>query len=129
MLYKRYIDIWTIGNDMTEKELHKDIMEIIFYQYKSMWEMTYHPVNESKWNRWDNIFMGNSKGVPDIIIDYPKGKYHGMRIEIKTKKGIISEKQKLWVDRLNKYYYYTVIIRSTEEAMYHLNRYYRGINE
>ena len=53
---------------MTEKELHKNIMFVIFYQYKSMWEMTYHPVNEAKWNRWDEIFMGNARGVPHCKI-------------------------------------------------------------
>lgn len=114
---------------MTEKELHKEIMSLIFYQYKSMWEMTYHPVNESKWNRWDNMFMGNSKGVPDIIIDYPSGKYHGMRIEIKTKKGVVSDKQFKWLNNLSKHKYYAVIIRSIDDAMFHINLYYRSINE
>jgi len=38
--------------------------------------------------------MGLKSGCPDIIIEYPQGKI--LYIELKTKKGRLSDSQKLW---------------------------------
>ena len=38
--------------------------------------------------------MGLKAGCPDIIIEYPQGKI--LYIELKTKKGRLSDSQKLW---------------------------------
>tara|TARA_R110002012_G_C11463516_1_gene593108 strand:+ start:204 stop:434 length:231 start_codon:yes stop_codon:yes gene_type:complete len=38
--------------------------------------------------------MGLKSGCPDLIIEYPEGKI--LYIELKTKKGRLSDSQKLW---------------------------------
>ena len=38
--------------------------------------------------------MGLKSGCPDIIIEYPQGKI--LYIELKSKKGRLSDSQKLW---------------------------------
>lgn len=46
--------------------------------------------------------MGYSSGTPDIWILEPKGKYHGLIIELKkVKGGRISEEQIGWLEELN----------------------------
>jgi hypothetical protein len=47
---------------------------------------------------------GMSKGYPDIVLDYPSGKYHGLRIELKEPNATysdISKDQLIWEKRLH----------------------------
>jgi hypothetical protein len=44
---------------------------------------------------------GYVKGVPDLQIFEPMGKYHGLLIEIKDIKGVVSKEQKQWIKELN----------------------------
>ena len=60
---------------------------------------------------------GVSAGVPDICIPVPNKKYHGLYIEMKRQKGgRVSEKQKEWIDRLNRNGYLAVVCRGFKEA-------------
>lgn len=43
---------------------------------------------------------GLRPGVPDLCLPCPSGKYHGLYIELKTKKGRPSESQLDWIDYL-----------------------------
>ena len=57
----------------------------------------FHVPNEGKRSIWLHNRMkrmGLKSGCPDIIIEYPKGKI--LYIELKTKKGRLSDSQKLW---------------------------------
>ena len=57
----------------------------------------FHVPNEGKRSIWLHNRMkrmGLKSGCPDIIIEYPQGKI--LYIEIKTKKGRLSDSQKLW---------------------------------
>ena len=61
---------------------------------------------------------GVSAGVPDICIPVPNFKYHGLYIEMKRKKGgRVSEKQKEWIDRLNRLGYLAVVCYGADEAI------------
>lgn len=46
--------------------------------------------------------VGLRKGVPDLFLPVPKGKYHGLWIEMKRQKGSkTSKEQKNWIEALN----------------------------
>ena len=55
--------------------------------------------------------MGCKAGTPDIMIFEPRGKYHGLFIELKSKSGNVKDhKQLLWKEELNKRGYFSVIM-------------------
>ena len=57
----------------------------------------FHVPNEGKRSIWLHNRMkrmGLKSGCPDIIIEYPEGRI--LYVELKTKKGRLSEAQKLW---------------------------------
>lgn len=59
--------------------------------------------------------MGYRKGFPDMQILEPRGKYHGMLIELKCGKGKYpSLEQKAWRDALKDKGYYAVIVPPLE---------------
>ena len=44
--------------------------------------------------------MGVKRGVPDLFLPVPRGRYHGLWIEMKTETGTATNDQKWWGDRL-----------------------------
>lgn len=44
--------------------------------------------------------MGVKKGVPDLCLPVPRGRYHGLYIEMKTDTGRASPEQKWWGEQL-----------------------------
>lgn len=70
---------------------------------KSDWRLhnLYHVPNEGKRSRAEGgrlKRMGLRSGVPDLILDYPAGAYHGLRIEMKVGSNRTTQEQKdcLW---------------------------------
>lgn len=61
--------------------------------------------------------QGVRAGVPDLDLPVPRSKYHGLRIEMKTDKGKLSEAQEWWIRELNAQDYMAVVCRSWEEAV------------
>lgn len=60
---------------------------------------------------------GQKRGYPDISLDVARGKWHGLRIELKRADGgRVSAEQKAWIERLRNYGYSAVICRGAEEA-------------
>lgn len=52
---------------------------------------------------------GVSAGFPDVSILLPRNNFHGMFLEIKKLKVFsLTEKQKIWIERLNNVGYYAV---------------------
>lgn len=60
---------------------------------------------------------GVKRGVPDICIPFPRGRYHGMYIEMKKKGNTTSPKQKEYLVFLESVGYVTVVCYSATEAM------------
>lgn len=60
---------------------------------------------------------GQKRGYPDISVDAARGKFHGLRIEMKSPDGRMSEDQKVWRERLEKQGFKYELCRSAEEAI------------
>lgn len=59
---------------------------------------------------------GYVKGFPDIFIYNAKGPYFGLAIEMKTAKGVMSQSQKEWQQKLIDNGYHAVTCKSFDEA-------------
>ena len=59
---------------------------------------------------------GLRAGVLDICIDVATGGFFGMRLELKTPSGTVSQAQKARIKRLAERGYYAVVARSLEQA-------------
>ena len=61
--------------------------------------------------------QGVVAGVPDIMIPVPTKRYAGLFVELKRKKGgVLSEKQKRFIDYLDYAGYKTAVAKGSEEA-------------
>lgn len=60
---------------------------------------------------------GVKAGVPDVFLPVPRGRYHGLFIEMKREKGgRLSQEQKRWLEELSKMGYKAEVCRGWEEA-------------
>jgi hypothetical protein len=69
---------------------------------------------------------GYVKGVPDLQIFEPMDKYHGLLIEIKDIKGVVSKEQKQWIKLLNERGYYATYSKGLEATIKVINDYFKG---
>lgn len=82
----------------------------------------YHTPNERRASVSELINLtaqGMKKGVPDNFIAEPRGKYHGLYIELKREKKSLSRKspeQREWIKKLNEAGYKAVFCYGAEEA-------------
>lgn len=67
--------------------------------------------------------MGLSAGVPDLILDYPAGRYHGCRIEMKYGKNKPTKDQEEWLKRLAAAGYFVAVCWSASAAIALLTEY------
>ena len=68
--------------------------------------------------------MGVKSGVPDLFLPVPRGKFHGLWIEMKrTKDGKVSENQKWWLKALNSLGYSAQVAYGAEQAIRQLEEY------
>lgn len=70
--------------------------------------------------------MGMQKGFPDLIIPLPKGKYHGLYIEVKVGNNTTTADQKKWLTILHGNGYAATACWGIDEGMAVVNRYLRG---
>lgn len=66
---------------------------------------------------------GVKKGVPDLFLPVPRGKYHGLFIEMKTEKGKASIEQKHWINRLSEQGFWCEVCPGFEAAKQTIERY------
>lgn len=67
---------------------------------------------------------GVKSGYPDMLLDLPKGRYHGMRIELKRLGGgLPSDNQKVWLNRLNEQGYFVVLAYGFDDAVAAIGEY------
>lgn len=61
--------------------------------------------------------QGVKRGVPDLCLPVPSGRYHGLYIELKAERGKASAEQKWWVERLNAAGYFAQVCHGWEAAV------------
>lgn len=66
---------------------------------------------------------GVKSGVPDIFIPLPNKLYHGLFIEMKKKGNYLTEKQKFFMEELQKLNYNCVVCYSCNDAIEALSEY------
>lgn len=66
---------------------------------------------------------GYVKGFPDLFIYEPKGQWHGLAIEMKTSRGVMSQHQKEWQNELIKRGYIAVTCKSFDQAQIIIDEY------
>lgn len=62
-------------------------------------------------------------GVSDLFLMVSRGTYHGCFIEMKTEKGKLSDKQKVFLSSAENYGYYTIIGYGFQDAKNKLQEY------
>lgn len=56
--------------------------------------------NRSAFNGWKRKLTGRRAGVPDICLPVPNDEFHGLWIEMKSKRGTVSPSQRIWHKQL-----------------------------
>ena len=69
---------------------------------------------------------GYVKGFPDLLFLEPTTKYHGLFIELKTEKGVLSKEQKWWLQELRKRNYIAEACYGFEHAKKVIDMYMSG---
>lgn len=70
---------------------------------------------------------GRRKGVPDLCLPVPKGRYHGLFIEMKAGTNRATVEQRAWLDALQKLGYYANVCVGWETAREEITAYLRGL--
>jgi prophage antirepressor-like protein len=79
--------------------------------------------------RYESKLKGYISGTPDILILNKHVQYSGLAIELKTPngKGILSDNQELFLNKLNNNNFKTVIANDYDEVIVLLLEYFKGI--
>lgn len=67
--------------------------------------------------------QGVRSGVPDLMLPVPKGKYHGLFIEMKFGKNKPTKNQTEYIDYLNSVGYSAIVCYSCDEALETIKKY------
>ena len=59
---------------------------------------------------------GVKRGVPDLDLPVPRGRWHGLRIEMKAKGGRLAPEQRWWIEKLHEQGYRAVMCVGWEAA-------------
>lgn len=98
---------------------------------KPRWRIPYfHPANGGKQrgrSAGGRNNMGVRKGVPDLEICVPSGRYHGLYVEIKRMDGgVVSEEQYAWQQALQQMGYRMEICKGSDAAIEVITEYFEG---
>ena len=70
--------------------------------------------------------QGVKSGVPDIFLPVPRGKYHGLYIEMKAGKNKATDNQSKWLEALNNQGYVAVVCVGCDQAVEVITKYLSG---
>ena len=89
-------------------------------------DMLYHIPNGGKRNvREAAAFkrQGVRAGVPDLCLPVPRGPYHGLYIELKYGNNKPTDKQKMWLNKLNENDYAVAVCYGWQQAAEYIEKY------
>lgn len=67
--------------------------------------------------------MGVKRGIPDVFLPAPRGRYHGLYIEFKSRSGTTSKDQSCVLESLQEAGYLTCVCNKSEEAIKLIEKY------
>lgn len=105
---------------ISEEEEQIVAMDWLRLQHPEVAECTWHTANERKCSYYRGYRLkrlGVLKGVSDIFMAWPIGKYHGAFIEVKSKKGRATPEQLEFLDRMFKKGYYTKLAYGADQVI------------
>lgn len=94
-------------------------------------ELLHHIPNGGSRNQLEAANLkrqGVKAGVPDLCLPVPAGGFHGLYIEMKFGKNKPTEKQRWWLEQLEKQGYKAVVCWSAESAIKEIIT-YLGVKE
>ena len=100
--------------------------ELMLHKYPEL-SLMYHIPNEGKRSLATGgrlKAMGLKKGVPDICLPVPRGKYHGLYVEMKREiGGKLTEEQYRWLKDLDKQGYAVTLCHGWRKAVVEIETY------
>lgn len=108
----------------TERQIQCDVVHFLrSHPQDILFCATVGGVPCSRVSRGRMVASGYEKGIPDLIIYEPRGGFHGLFIEFKSKTGRISPHQDQWLQRLSARGYYTSVQRDQGSAIQLISTY------
>jgi len=104
----------------SEHQIQKAFFEWLRVKYPAVEDLTWATPNAGKRSLLVAMRMkseGLKPGVPDVFMAWPRGQWHGMFIEFKSKNGRLTDNQEFFINTLAQYGYYTTVVYSLDEAM------------
>jgi len=110
-----------------EAGVQKAVIDYIKYQYPGiLYCASAGGVRTSMKQAIKMKATGYVKGVPDLQIFEAVNNYHGLLIEIKDIKGVVSKEQKEWIKKLNERGYYATYSKGFEATIKVIDDYFKG---
>lgn len=105
----------------TENEIQMAFFQWLAFHEKKHPELSLfyaipNGTNKSYTARMVHQATGLKSGVPDVHLPIANGFYNGLYIEFKAKRGVVSDKQQEWHERLRNVGHRVEIIRSWTDA-------------
>lgn len=109
----------TIPTEAEEQENVISWAELAIVQYPEL-KLLHHIPNGGSRDVREAVNLkrqGVKSGVPDLCLPVPRGKYHGLYIELKRiKGGRVSDEQQQWLTELQNVGYRAVVCKGWEAA-------------
>lgn len=114
------------GIDKKYKGKEREFQITVASYLDSLGVLWFHPPNGGTRNVREAVYLkkqGVKAGVPDVVILEPRGKWHGLFLELKVGYNKPSEKQLEFLERLRKNNYKTTVSWSLDEVIEEINLY------
>jgi len=109
-----------------EARLNAELVKYIRYQYPT--SLMVHVPNEgrrTKAERYSAKVLGILSGVPDLLIFDPRGKYHGLAIELKIKPNKPTDSQARVLKDLAARHWSTAVVYDLDEGIKIVDDYFK----
>lgn len=113
----------------TESNEQIAAMDWLRAQHPKIADHTLHIGNERKSSYWAGYIMkkmGVLKGASDLFMAWPCGGFHGLFIEVKSKKGKPTPHQIAFIDRMNRVGYVAKVCYGADEVISTMKDYLNG---
>ena len=114
--------------DLEHKE-QTTLMRWLKLQHPAAYALTFAVPNGANTSPRQGARMkaeGLKKGVPDLMMLYPRHGFHGLCLEYKTLKGRPSKEQLEWLTALGDQGYRAVLCKGLDAAMAEINDYLKS---